>query len=223
MRTVEIIGFKRANLGKAEAKRLRVEGNVPCVLYGGKEQVHFYAPMILFRDLVYTPEAAYVKLNIEGKEYSAIMQDVQFHPVSEVILHVDFLELMDDKPIKMEIPVKFTGDAPGVVQGGRLLVKLRKVRIKALPNNMPESITMDISGLDLGNSLKVGGIEAKDFELLNSSRVTIATVDIPRAAKSGEFDEEEEEEGEEGVEGAEGTEGEESAETSEKSEESSNE
>jgi len=89
MRTIEIIGYKRANLGKAEAKRLRAESNVPCVLYGGKEQIHFYAPMILFRELVYTPEAAYVKLNIEGDEYSAILQDIQFHPVNEIILHAD--------------------------------------------------------------------------------------------------------------------------------------
>lgn len=197
MRTVEIIGYKRANLGKSDAKRLRNESQVPCVLYGGKEQIHFYSPMILFRSLVYTPEAAFVKLNIEGEEHTAILQDVQFHPVSEIILHADFLLLLDDKQIKMDIPVKFTGNAPGVVQGGKLQVKLRKVRIKALPVNMPESITVDVSGLDLGKSVKVGSIDADEFEILNSPRVTIATVDIPRALKSGEFDEEEGE-GEEG-------------------------
>jgi len=202
MRTVEIIGYKRANLGKAEAKRLRAESNVPCVLYGGKEQIHFYAPMILFRELVYTPEAAFVKLNIEGDEYSAIIQDVQFHPVNEILLHADFLQLSEDKPIKMDIPVKFEGNAPGVVQGGKLMVKVGRVRIKALPANMPESITMDISGLDLGKSLKVGNIDATNFELLNNPRVTIATVDIPRALKSGEFAEEEEGEEEEGAEEA---------------------
>ncbi len=96
MRTVEIIGYKRANLGKADAKRLREDSQVPCVLYGGKEQVHFHAPMILFRDLVYTPEAAFVKINVEGEEFSAILQDVQFHPVSEIILHADFLLLSND-------------------------------------------------------------------------------------------------------------------------------
>ena len=201
MRTVEIIGFKRANLGKADAKRLRAESQVPCVLYGGKEQIHFYAPMILFRELVYTPETAFVKINIEGEEYSAILQDIQFHPVSEIILHADFLLLVDDKAVKMDIPVKFTGNAPGVVQGGKLQVKLRKVRVKALPANMPESLTLDISGLDLGKSVKVGDIEIKDFEIQNNPRITIATVDIPRALKSGEFDEEEEVEEE--VEGGE--------------------
>ncbi len=196
MRTVEIIGYKRANLGKAEAKRLRSESQVPCVLYGGKEQIHFSSPMILFRDLVYTPEAAFVKLNIEGNEYSAILQDIQFHPVSEVILHADFLALSDDKYIKMDIPVRFTGTSPGIIQGGKLVVKLRKVRIKALPANMPEAITMDVSNLQLGKSLKVASIETNEFEILNSPRVTLASIQIPRALKGveGEGDEEEESE-----------------------------
>jgi large subunit ribosomal protein L25 len=214
MRTVEVIGYKRANLGKADAKRLREESQVPCVLYGGKEQVHFHAPMILFRELAYKPEAAFVKLNIEGSEYSAILQDIQFHPVSEIILHADFLELSDDTPIKMDIPVIFTGKAPGVDQGGTLMVKLRKVRIKALPANMPEVISLDISGLVLGKSIKVAEIDVKDFELLNSPRVTIATVDIPRMILEEEEEEEVSEEGE-GEEGEEGEGGEESSESSE--------
>ncbi len=196
MRTVEIIGYKRANLGKADAKRLRADSQVPCVLYGGKEQVHFYAPMILFREIVYTPEAAFVKLNIEGDEYSAILQDIQFHPVSEIILHVDFLVLTGDSPVKMDIPIKFSGEAPGLMQGGKLVVKLRKVRIKALPEKMPDSITMDVSGLELGKSIKVASIEADGFEILNNTRVTVASVEIPRALKAE--GEEEEEGGEEG-------------------------
>ncbi len=198
MRTVEIIGYKRANLGKAHSKRLRAESQVPCVLYGGKEQIHFSVPMILFREIVYTPEAAFIKLNIEGDEYSAILQDIQFHPVNELILHADFLTLSDDKPIKMDIPVKFSGTAPGIIQGGLLVVKLRTIKIKALPINMPEDITLDVSGLDLGKSIKVASIEAKDFEILNNSRITIASVEVPRALK--EEEEEEEEEGEEGEE-----------------------
>ncbi len=194
MRTVEIIGFKRANLGKTDAKRLRAESNVPCVLYGGEEQIHFYSPMILFRELVYTPEAAFVKLNIEGDEYSAILQDIQFHPVSEIILHADFLLLHDDKPIKMDIPVKFTGTAPGVVAGGRLMIKLRSIRVKALPAKMPEDITLDISNLKLGDNIKIGAIETEEYEILHSPRVTVAVVDIPRAVKAAEAADEEEEE-----------------------------
>ncbi len=186
MRTVEIIGYKRANLGKSESKRLRETGHSPCVLYGGKDQVHFYSPMILFRDVVYRPEPAFVKLNIEGDIYHAIMQDVQFHPVNEIINHVDFLELSDDRMIKMSIPISFEGTSPGVVQGGKLTTKLRSVTVKAYPKNMPEKITLDISALDLGKSLKVSNIITIDFEVLNSPRITIATVEIPRVLKGTE-------------------------------------
>jgi len=130
MKIVEIIGYKRANLGKTESKRLRGESFVPCVVYGGKEQIHFSAPMILFRDVVYTPEARFVELNIEGEIKKAILQDIQFHPVSEVILHADFLELFDDKPIKMSIPVVTQGIAPGIQTGGRLIMKMPRFMIK---------------------------------------------------------------------------------------------
>ena len=205
MRTVEIIGYKRANLGKTESKQLRSESNVPCVLYGGKEQVHFYSPMILFRDIVYTPEACFVKLNIEGDIHTAILQDVQFHPVNEIILHADFLELSDDKPIKMDIPIVLTGKAPGVIQGGRLNVKLRSVKLKGLPANMPEVINLDISGLSLGKMLKVSNIVSDHFEVLNNPRITIATVEIPRTVIAAE-DEEEEEGAEDASETAESTE-----------------
>ncbi len=205
MRTIEIIGYKRANLGKSDAKRLRVDGNVPCVLYGGGEQIHFYAPMILFRDLVYTPNAAFIKLNVEGDEYNAILQDVQFHPVNELILHADFLELQEGRMIKMDIPFHFTGEAPGLQQGGKLMVKLRNVAIKALPKYMPEFIDMDVSSMELGDSIKIKDIEEKDFAVLNNPRISIATVSVPRMIL--EEEPEEEEELEEGAEGAEGEEG----------------
>lgn len=183
MRTVEIIGYKRANLGKSESKRLRETGQAPCVLYGGKEQVHFHSPMILFRDVVYRPEPAFVKLNIEGDIYFAIMQDIQFHPVNEIIYHVDFLELSDDRKIKMNIPLAFEGTSPGVAQGGKLSVKLRGIQVKAYPKNMPEKIVMDISQLDLGKSLRVSNIVPDNYEVLGDQRITIATVEVPRALK----------------------------------------
>ena len=125
MKTVEIIGYNRANLGKSEAKRLRAEVQVPCVIYGGDEQVHFYAPMILFRDLVYTDEAHFVHVNVEGLEFRAILQDIQFHPVSDVILHADFLQIFEGKVVKMDIPVHFEGTSPGVTKGGTLIKKRR--------------------------------------------------------------------------------------------------
>ena len=206
MKTVEIIGYKRANLGKAESKRLRNEGYVPCVIYGGNEQIHFYAPMILFKELVYTPEAHFVNLNIEGIEKRAILQDIQFHPVSEIILHADFLELFEGKDVTMNIPVKPHGVAPGVQKGGRLMHKTKYLSIKALPKNMPDAIHIDVSKLDMGDTIKVSEIEEKDFSILNSSRVTIASVNVPRSARNVE---EEEMEGEEmEAEGAEEGEGE---------------
>ncbi|MFT6939074.1 MAG: large subunit ribosomal protein L25 [Cyclobacteriaceae bacterium] len=193
MKTVEIIGYNRANLGKTESKRLRAEGNAPCVLYGSGEQIHFYSPMILFKDVIYTPEARFVDLNIEGVKKKAILQDAQFHPVSEIIMHVDFLELDDKKEIKMAIPVRTEGVSPGVQNGGKLTMKLRHVSVKALPQNMPEFIKLDISGLKLGKTVKVAQLKTDGFEILNNPLVTIASVEVPRAMK-GKTEEEEEEE-----------------------------
>ncbi|WP_424961201.1 50S ribosomal protein L25/general stress protein Ctc [Ekhidna sp.] len=203
MKTVEIIGYKRANLGKTEAKRLREEGMVPCVVYGGDHQIHFYAPMILFRDLVYTDEAHFALLTIEGEPepFEAILQDVQFHPVSEIIMHVDFLQLFRGTPIKMNIPVHTTGTAPGIQQGGKLIRKVKYLQIKSLPKNMPEYIEVDVSGLGLGKSIKVGELEVGEYEILNSPLVTIAGIEVPRALKGKEDEVEDEEmEGEEGEE-----------------------
>tara|TARA_B100000676_G_C17926919_1_gene758655 strand:- start:452 stop:1147 length:696 start_codon:yes stop_codon:yes gene_type:complete len=200
METIEIIGYKRANLGKKDSKILREDGNVPCVIYGGDEQIHFHAPMILFRDLVYTPGANFVKLNIEGQEIDAILQDIQFHPVSEIILHADFLQLKDDKKIKMEIPVKIIGDSPGVQQGGKILMRIRKLSLMAYPKNMPSFVEVDISGLELGKSIKVEELLSEDYDILNSPLVSVVSVNIPRVKIEVE-EEEEETEGEEGTEG----------------------
>lgn len=198
MKTVEIIGYNRANLGKSEAKRLRAEGNVPCVLYGGDKQVHFYAPAILFRDLIYTDQAHFVKLNIEGDEYDAIIQDSQYHPVSEMLLHADFLQMFEGKAIKMDIPVHFEGNSPGVAKGGTLIKKRRHLTVKALPKNLPEFITVDLGKLDFGRALKVGEIEENNFEILDSKIASVAVVEIPRALRGKTTEEDEEEEGAEG-------------------------
>lgn len=204
MKTIEIIGYKRANLGKAEAKRLRSEGMVPCVVYGGEGQIHFYSPAILFRDLVYTAEAHFVKLNIEGEEVNCIMQDIQFHPVSEMILHVDFLQWFAGTPIKMVIPVHLSGVSPGVSNGGTLILKRRQLTIKSLPKNMPEFIDVDIAALDFGSAVKVADVPTENIEILDTPQASIAVVEVPRALR-GKDDEEGEGEGEEG-EGEEGAE-----------------
>ena len=173
METIEIIGYNRANLGKKNSKKLREEGNVPCVVYGGNEQIHFHSPMILFRDLVYTPGANFVKLNIEGVEKDAILQDIQFHPVSEVILHADFLELQENKKIRMDIPVKIIGDSPGVQQGGKILIRIRKLSLMAYPKNMPSFVEVDISELQLGKSISVETLLNDQYEILNLSLIHI--------------------------------------------------
>ena len=193
MKNVEIIGYKRANLGKSEAKKIRLEGSVPCVIYGGDQQIHFHAPAFQFKDLVYTDEAHFVHLNIEGKEFTAVLQDIQFHPVSENILHADFLQLFEDKFVKMNIPVHFEGVAKGVTKGGTLVKKRRKLAIKALPKDMPDFITVDITNLDFHKALKVGAVKTENFEILDSPIASIAVVEVPRALR-GKLDTSEEEE-----------------------------
>ena len=184
MKTIEIIGYKRANLGKQEAKRLRKEANAPCVLYGGAEQIHLYTPMALLRDLVYTPSAHFVDLNVEGTTYKCILQDIQFHPVSEMILHVDFLQIFDDKQVKMHIPTALVGKAPGVTKGGSLVKKLRKLPVIAYPKHMPDRIEVDVSGLDLGQMVRVRDVKTVDYTILAVPGIPIASVEIPRALRS---------------------------------------
>lgn len=194
MKSLEIIGYKRANLDSASLKEIREEGNVPCVVYGPaiKEQVHFHSPAILFRELVYTPDVYMVDLNIEGEKFRAVLKDTQFHPVSEVLLHADFLAFSPDRPIKFEIPVEIVGTAPGVQKGGKLEMKTRKIAVKGLANNLPDKIKVNISKLELGKSFKVSELEADGFEILTSPNVSIVTVGIPRALRGKKTEEEEE-------------------------------
>jgi large subunit ribosomal protein L25 len=186
MKTVEIIGYKRANLGKADAQKLRDEGLVPCVLYGGSEQIHFYSPMILFRELVYTNEAHFVHINIEGEEAQAILQEVQFHPVSEIILHADFLKISEDRKIKMNIPARLVGQAPGVSKGGALVRKRAALKVYGFPKDMPDHIDVDVSTLDFHHAIKVGDMKLAGLEFLDPKQATIAAVEVPRAAKLAE-------------------------------------
>jgi large subunit ribosomal protein L25 len=185
MKTLEVIGFKRANLDSASLTELREAGNVPCVVYGPgiPEQIHFYSPIILFRDLIYTPEVHLVKLNIEGKIVKAILKDVQFHPVSEMILHADFVAYSEDKPFKFEIPVKIVGSSPGIAIGGKLELKTRVLKVKGLANDLPDFVEVNISSLELGKSFKVEELSVEGFEILTSPNVSIVTIGIPRALR----------------------------------------
>ena len=183
MKSLEIVGYKRANLGKKASKDLRADAQVPCVLYGGTDQVHFHAPMILFRDLLYTPDAYQVTLNIEGDLYTAILQEAQFHPVNEMILHVDFLEIIAGKAITIEVPIKFEGNSPGVQKGGKLLQKLRKIKLRGQAADIPDYIHIDISDLDLGRSVKVSELKVEKATILNNPSLPVATVEIPRSLR----------------------------------------
>jgi len=190
MKSIEIIGFKRANLDSAELTQIREEGSVPCVVYGPgiKEQIHFHSPAILFKDLIYTPDVHMVDLNIEGTQCKAILREAQFHPVSEVLLHADFLAFSDKKPIKMDIPVKITGSSPGIQKGGKLELKSRTLSVKGLAHELPDFIKVSIGHLDLGKSVKVSEVKAEGFDILTNPNVSIATIGIPRALRGKKAD-----------------------------------
>src|SRR6187551_757943 len=180
MKTIEIIGYRRANLGKVESQKLRDEGLVPCVLYGGNEQIHFHSPMVLFRELVYTNEAHFVHFNIEGEEGQAILQEVQFHPVSEVILHADFLRISEDRKIKMSIPARLVGLAPGVNKGGALVQKRSALKVYGFPKDMPDHIDVDVSTLDFHHAIKVSDIKFQGLEFADPKQASVAVVEVPR-------------------------------------------
>ena len=204
MKKVSVSGSPRGNVGKKDAKRLRREGNVPCVVYGGKEQIRFFTSEKNFKDIVYTPDACIVKLDIDGKKMEAVLQDIQFHPVTEKILHADFLEIFSDKPVKMAIPINVVGDSPGVIAGGKLMTKRRRLEITALPDKLPAEIDIDISSLEIGDSVTVGSLELEDIEFLDPENSVVVMVKSARAAMMAPVEPEgEEEEGEEG-EGEEG-------------------
>jgi len=184
MKTVSMSGSLRENVGKKDAKALRNAKRVPCVIYGGKEQIHFSVEEAAFKPLVYSPEIAFVELTIDGKVYKAVLQDMQFHTVTDAIYHADFIELIDGKPIVMGVPVKTSGLAKGVTLGGKLMIKLKKLKVKAAPEFMPETITVDVTKLLIGQSIKVRDVKLNNFELLDTSNAVVATVRITRAAAS---------------------------------------
>jgi large subunit ribosomal protein L25 len=184
MKTVSMSGSLRENVGKKDAKALRHAQKVPCVLYGGKEQIHFSVLEADFRHLVYSPEVAFVELNIDGKVFRAILQEMQFHPVSDSIYHADFVELNEGRPIIMGIPVKTKGLAKGVTKGGKLTIKLRKMKVKAMPDFMPESIVVDVTKLGIAQSVKVRDLNIEGIEFLDAPNAVVATVRVTRAAAS---------------------------------------
>lgn len=184
MKKTEIVGYKRANLGRQASQTLRAEGMVPCVLYGGSEQVSFYAPAYLFRPLINTPDVYEVNINIEGTEYTGILQDTQFHPVNDQLIHADFLEITPDKVVKVEVPIKLNGPSIGQQKGGKLVQKMMKLRIQGPAKNIPETVSVDIKDLDLGKAVKVAVIELEGVKILDPASNPIAAITVPRSLRT---------------------------------------
>jgi len=182
MKSITIKGSERESVGKVATKAIRNAGAVPCVLYGGNQPVHFSADERAFKSLVYTPNAHTVVIELGNKSYNAILQDIQVHPVSDKILHIDFFELFENKEITMEVPVKVIGVSPGVLLGGVLRLNTRKLKVKALPKNLPDFIDADISALEMGNKLYVTKLVSDKYKLLHPDNTVVAQVRISRAA-----------------------------------------
>jgi large subunit ribosomal protein L25 len=184
MKSISIKATKREVVGKKDAKRLRTEELVPGVLYGGEEPIHFYAPEKEFKPLIYTPNVYLVDLDIDGTVYQSIIQDSQFHPVEEKLLHVDFLRTAENKPVKIEVPIKIEGFAKGIRKGGKLKQNLRTLKIKALVKDLPDTININVDDLDLGQTIKVGALQRDNIEFLNAKAVPIVAIIATRAAKA---------------------------------------
>jgi len=183
MKTIEIKGLFRAELGKKSSKQIRKTGNVPCVIYGKEKNIHFYAHENSFKNLVYTPEAHLVKLSIEDKEYKAVLKDMQFHPVNDKILHADFIEIFDNKPVIINLPVKVSGDSVGVLAGGKLSIKRRTLKVKGLTNDLPEFLPIDITDLKIHEGVKVGELSYDKIELLDPKKSMVLTIATSRVAQ----------------------------------------
>lgn len=185
MTSVEIQGIKRSEFGKKGSKVDRKNGNVPAVMYGGDEVIHFTVTPSGVKNLIYTPDFKIAELVIDGKQYKAILKQAQFHPVSEEILHIDFLRLIENTPIKVDVPLRFKGVSPGVKVGGKLIQQLRKIKIKTTPEQLVDELKADIGKLELGQALRVREvIVPAGVEILNNPATPVALIEIPRALKA---------------------------------------
>ena len=205
MKSLEIKALKREDLGKKSAKQLRDKGMVPGVLYGKDEVMHLYVAFSDLRHFLYTPDVYLIDLNIDGQIEKAMIQDLQWHPVDEKLLHIDFLKISDDKPVKINIPVKISGLAKGIKAGGKLKVNMRQLKVKALSENLPDSIEIDVKDLGIGDSIKVGEIKRDNLEFLdNKSNLIVGVISTRAAQSAAPLPEDEEHKGEAGEETSEG-------------------
>ena len=195
MQSVTLQGTVRTELGTKYAKQLRDQGQVPCVMYGGDAPVHFYAPILAFRDLVYTAEARMASIELEGKTYQAVIQDMQFHVLNDALTHVDFIQVLDGKPVTIQVPMILTGNSRGVRNGGKLKFSLRNLKVKGLINDLPSSIEHDITELRIGQAIRVAEVKAgKPYEILNSDNAVVVSIAMSRNAVADADDDAGEEE-----------------------------
>jgi large subunit ribosomal protein L25 len=183
MKNLQLTGTLRPEFGKKAAKNIRKEGDVPCVLYGGEEVVHFQLKDNDLRGLIYTPDIFTVELNLEGKTYMSVLKDSQFHPVKDTILHLDFIEIFESKPILMEVPVRLNGLAQGVKDGGKLSQELRKLKVKGFYKNIPEVLNIDVTNLGLGKTMQVGALKFDNLDLISSKQSVVCAVKLTRVAR----------------------------------------
>ena len=188
MKSVKIEGKSRSGLGKKATRQLRSEDHVPAVIYGGKETIHFSAPVMAFRTLVYTPEFQIAEISVEGNTYHTIMKDIQFDVVTDELNHIDFLELVDDRMVVATMPLKFTGQPQGVKDGGRLELKIKSVNVRTYPKYLKEFIEVNIEDLQLHGNIRVEDVKVEHIEILNSPRIPIASVVTTRALRQAETD-----------------------------------
>jgi large subunit ribosomal protein L25 len=186
MKTLTLTGSPRKTVGKTSTSALRRNGNVPCILYGGKEVTHFETSEKNFKPLVYTPDVHLIKLAIGGKQTDAILKDIQFHPVTDKIMHADFLEVFPDKPVVMNIPVKFIGTPAGVKEGGKLLKKLTRLRVKGLISKIPGAIDMNIESMKIGDYIRIKDLNYEGLTFLHEQNVTIVAVKTARVEVAAE-------------------------------------
>jgi large subunit ribosomal protein L25 len=186
MKTITIEGQIRTDFGKSATRQLRSEEKVPAVIYGGAKEINFSAPASAFKNIVYTPDFMLAEINVEGNSYKCVLKDLQFGKVSDDLIHVDFLELVGNKKVTVNIPLKFTGVPAGVKEGGKLVVKMKSLKVKTLPEHLAENIEMDLTDLKLNENVRVQDVKAPNMEILNSPRIPIASVTMTRQLKQEE-------------------------------------
>ncbi len=182
MKTVSLSGSLRANVGKVDATAVRAKGHVPCVIYGAGEQIHFSADIRDFKNIIFTPDTNLVEVNVDGKKYLTVLQEAQYHKLNDKLIHADFLAVSADKPVSVQLPVKTVGQAEGVKAGGKMIVKMRKLKVKGLISKLPESIDLNVEKLAIGKSISAGDINIDGITVLHPKNISVISVETTRAA-----------------------------------------